>query len=505
MVDAALLLPGDPALPARQTKDQKSPIADRKPDRAFASAVALGKDRVQVEPQDSMEAAESETIVLDPDMDQEAVVGAVAEAVTAFIAAAPVRQPDSGPLPRDASAMVIGLNTFSTAQLRNVLPELVGTQPMEAPPAAVELVPAVAMPVQGSGPEGSLPVVKTQPLPSQQSETIQPEQTLSAEKQAMVASAVPGGPPLVANEPDPRQPDGVPVTARTVDKTGTAPPVLVAMHSATAPFMQAVPLPPTSRPSPPSSERGAAKMDVSDKLAQNAGPLAAPDDGVEVAAIAPQPVAGTGDPKPESAGREPPSDADLPEVHNSQSAQHAQMPQQQNQPVSPIPPAGSQPTAHLMFLAGQPSLPALDQARMVQVLPPEPQAGQPQRQLEIILAPPELGAVRVVITRDDGEMRIEMVASTSRAVEVLERARESMVESIRDTGMRPGPIEIRQDLNAPRNLGSGEFANNSSWHGRHEQARQQSGDTRSFPPDRAPAPIGLATGNGARGRQGLIL
>jgi len=155
-------------------------------------------------------------------------------------------------------------------------------------------------------------------------------------------------------------------------------------------------------------------------------------------------------------------------------------------------------------LPGQASLPTLDQVRMVQVLRTEPQAGQPQRQLEIILAPPELGAVRVVITRDDGEMRIEMVASTSRAVEVLERARESMVESIRDTGMRPGPIEIRQDLNAPRNLAGGEFTGSSAWHGRQEQARQQTGDVRPFVPDRQPAPIGLATGNGTR-RQGLIL
>jgi flagellar hook-length control protein FliK len=135
--------------------------------------------------------------------------------------------------------------------------------------------------------------------------------------------------------------------------------------------------------------------------------------------------------------------------------------------------------AATIFFAQMPGLPGssaespVEQLRPIATAGPDFSPGVPLRHLEIVLAPPELGTVRVVITREGGEMRVELIASTSQAFDMLESARESMAEAIRDTGLRAGPIEVRQDLQAARPTGAGDFPNGSAWNGKHEQGRQQ--------------------------------
>jgi flagellar hook-length control protein FliK len=129
--------------------------------------------------------------------------------------------------------------------------------------------------------------------------------------------------------------------------------------------------------------------------------------------------------------------------------------------------------AQLPGIAGAPVPSTAEPLRPLSPISADFSTGAPLRHLEIVLAPPELGTVRVVITREDGEMRVEMIASTSQAADMLESARESMVEAIRETGMRAGTIEIRQDLHAARPSAAGDLANGSAWHGKQEQGRHQ--------------------------------
>ncbi len=129
--------------------------------------------------------------------------------------------------------------------------------------------------------------------------------------------------------------------------------------------------------------------------------------------------------------------------------------------------------AQLPGIAGAPAPAPAEPLRPLSPISADFSTGAPLRHLEIVLAPPELGTVRVVITREDGEMRVEMIASTSQAVDLLEAARESMAEAIRETGMRAGSIDIRQDLHAARPSAAGDLANGSAWQGKQEHGRHQ--------------------------------
>jgi hypothetical protein len=164
--------------------------------------------------------------------------------------------------------------------------------------------------------------------------------------------------------------------------------------------------------------------------------------------------------------------------------------------------------AQLPGISGVPAPSTAEPLRPLSSISADFSTGAPLRHLEIVLAPPELGTVRVVITREDGEMRVEMVASTSQAVDILEAARESMAEAIRETGMRTGSIEIRQDLHAARPSSAGDLANGSAWHGKQEQGRHQgtenwqAGRAQSYAQSYAQA--GRVPEGGAQNR-GLIL
>jgi flagellar hook-length control protein FliK len=129
--------------------------------------------------------------------------------------------------------------------------------------------------------------------------------------------------------------------------------------------------------------------------------------------------------------------------------------------------------AQLPGIASAPASSAAEPLRPLSPTSADFSTGAPLKHLEIVLAPPELGTVRVVITREDGEMRVEMIASTSQAVDMLESVRESMAEAIRETGMRAGSIEIRQDLHAARPSAAGDLANGSAWQGKQEHGRHQ--------------------------------
>lgn len=133
--------------------------------------------------------------------------------------------------------------------------------------------------------------------------------------------------------------------------------------------------------------------------------------------------------------------------------------------------------AQLPGIASAPAPSTAEPLRPLSTTSADFSTGAQLRHLEIVLAPPGLGTVRVVITREDGEMRVEMVASTRQAVDMLESARESMAEAIRETGMRAGSIEIRQDLHAARPSASGDLANGSAWHGKQEQGRHQGAES----------------------------
>jgi flagellar hook-length control protein FliK len=179
-------------------------------------------------------------------------------------------------------------------------------------------------------------------------------------------------------------------------------------------------------------------------------------------------------------GEAAPAPAELPSSGPASEIEHAQrsqLPAGEAPKPQPVGQALANPTAAIFFaqvpgLAGAPAAPPVEQLRPVVPALGDFSTSAPLRHLEIVLAPPELGTVRVVITRDEGEMRVEMIASTSQAVDMLESARESMVEAIRETGLRAGSIEIRQDLQAARPTGTGDFAYGSAWNGRHEQGRQ---------------------------------
>lgn len=109
------------------------------------------------------------------------------------------------------------------------------------------------------------------------------------------------------------------------------------------------------------------------------------------------------------------------------------------------------------------------------------------RRLVVDLHPRELGSVRVTLTRQAGELHIEIVPTTDKANDLLNSHRDALAHTIRQAGGAVAEISVRlsHDGAMGRDFQPGQNPA-FSWNGGNDSGGERSGGARHYVPDSSP-------------------